>query len=857
MKLKPSWQLIVLGVLLVWALLAQASYSGFVVYTQLSNHAAVELPFHRTSHLTRTIGSIPPEYQGSGLRKGDEVVALDGQKVEGLKELDSMPLHIQPGETMTVTVERHIGDRTSRLDLPVRAQRPPVTPLKWAIILGLIVFLPLSCLLVGFYIAFARPSDPLAWITMAMLISFGNIGGSGTSWALPSPWRELLFVYHPILSNTWPLWLVLFALYFPRPFPWIARWKWLIWVLAAPPLVLLSLDIYANFEAGAHIAKLGGLAAFEHGADHVITLLFTVYIFGFFFFLGWKGGVLKNPDAKRRLRLMVQGCSLSLVPLFPVVLAEQGVIPAMPAWLTTICLLMLVIFPITMAYVIVVQRAMDVRMVVRLGVRYSVASNGLRLVRLILIIAVAAVTSRLALQSSQRLEAIAIAGVGAAVIIGFRRLASRLSLWMDRRFFRDAYNAEMVLTELSTSVSTIRDKGLLIETVAQRIAAALHIDQIAVLLDTGGRFAPAYSMGFAGSSPVSGIPPESATTRLLARQHSPSQVYFDDPQSWVHDAPASEQTVLRDLNTQVLLPLSIRQRMLGLISLGPKRSEAPYSPADLQLLGAVASQTGLALENAELTENIRHEVAQRERLNRELEIARDVQQRLFPQSLPVVKGLDFAGYCRPAEGVGGDYYDFIRLPNSCLGIAIGDVSGKGIAAALMMASLQASLRGQTIKPSATLSEMIQHINKLVFEASAVNRYATFFYSEYDPNQRTLRYVNAGHNPPILLRRNGSDPVIIRLENGGTVIGLFAEIPYCESQVQLESEDILVAFTDGISEAMDSNDDEFDEARLIQAIEECETRTAADAITYILAHVDAFTAGAPQHDDMTLVVVRVQ
>ncbi|MBV9443518.1 MAG: SpoIIE family protein phosphatase, partial [Acidobacteriaceae bacterium] len=153
--------------------------------------------------------------------------------------------------------------------------------------------------------------------------------------------------------------------------------------------------------------------------------------------------------------------------------------------------------------------------------------------------------------------------------------------------------------------------------------------------------------------------------------------------------------------------------MLGIISLGPKQSEAPYSKADLHLLGAVASQTGLALENADLTERIRHQIAQRERLDRELEIAREVQQRLFPQKLPLVQGLDFAGYCRPALGVGGDYYDFIRLPDTCLGIAVGDVSGKGIAAALMMACLQASLRGQTIKPCATLSEMIQHINRLV------------------------------------------------------------------------------------------------------------------------------------------------
>jgi sigma-B regulation protein RsbU (phosphoserine phosphatase) len=333
-------------------------------------------------------------------------------------------------------------------------------------------------------------------------------------------------------------------------------------------------------------------------------------------------------------------------------------------------------------------------------------------------------------------------------------------------------------------------------------------------------------------------------------------VYFDDPQSWVHGTSEGEQLALHRLETQVLLPVCLDTKILGIISLGSKLSELPYSKADLQLLSAVAAQTGLALENAHLTESIRKEVAQRERLDRELEIARDVQQRLFPQKLPVVKGLDFAGYCRPAEGVGGDYYDFIHLATGSLGIAVGDVSGKGIAAALMMASLQASLRGQTIKPCETLSEMIQNINGLVYEASAASRYATFFYAQYEPTTRKLRYVNAGHNAPMLRRAKGDGFEFLRLEEGGTVIGLFPSTPYREAEIELQAGDVLVAFTDGISEAMNHAEEEFDEERLMSAIRKCPTLSAAHISSHILEHVDAFTAGAKQHDDMTIVVVRL-
>ncbi len=845
-----------MGALLLWALLAQAAYSGYVVYLQSQKWSTLHLPF-TTTELTLRIDRLQPGYEGSGLKQGDQIIVLDGQSVRGEQDLDDLRFQLHDRETLTVTVDRDSNGRHAFLNIPVQIHRTPERVFGWPIVIGLSVFLPLSCLAVGFWVAFARPLDPLAWITLAMLLSFGHVAGSGTSWAIWSPWRELLFLYHPILSNTWPLWMILFAFYFPVPFPWIRKFQWLIWVLAIPSVVLTALDIYANFEAGSHISKLSWLAAFEASSNLPVTFLFTAYILAFFCLLTAKKRILPNNDAKRRLQVMIWGCTLSLVPLFPVALSDRGVSPEMPVWLTTICLLMLVLFPITMAYVIVVQRAMDVRMVVRLGVKYAIASTGLRVARLLLILAVAVITADLARQSGHRWEALAIAALGTGVILGFGHLARRASRWMDRRFFREAYDAELVLSELSNSVATIRDKNVLIETVTQRIAESLHVGRIAVLLEHGERYEPVYARGFHGSEPPVEFKRDTATVRMLKRLHSPSKIYFDDPQSWVHGTSAKEQSALKTLESQVLLPVNLNNRMLGIISLGPKRSEAPYSRADLQLLGAVASQTGLALENAELTESIRQEIVQRERLDRELEIAREVQQRLFPQTLPCVQGLDFAGYCRPALGVGGDYYDFIRLPESCLGIAIGDVSGKGIAAALMMASLQASLRGQTIKPCSTLSEMVQHVNKLVYEASAENRYATFFYAQYDPGARLLRYVNAGHNAPILYRKTDGHAEIIRLEEGGTVIGLFAEYPYQEARFSMRPGDILVAFTDGVSEAMNRREDEFDEGRLIQAIRESESRTAADTITHVLDRVDAFTAGAQQHDDMTLVVVRVQ
>jgi transcriptional regulator len=240
---------------------------------------------------------------------------------------------------------------------------------------------------------------------------------------------------------------------------------------------------------------------------------------------------------------------------------------------------------------------------------------------------------------------------------------------------------------------------------------------------------------------------------------------------------------------------------------------------------------------------------------RELEIARDVQQRLFPQDYPAVAGLECAGACRPAFEVGGDYYDFIRFSETELGIAIGDVSGKGISASLLMATLRAYLRGQTALGEADLCRLMSNLNRFVHESSATERYATFFYGRYDSSTRELIYVNGGHNPPLLFSGTDGSARVVRLETGGPVIGLLPDCSYEQGRVSLEAGDVLVAFTDGISEARNAAELEWGEERLTAAIQSNRALAARELIRHIMAEADGHVAAAPQHDDMTLVVLR--
>jgi sigma-B regulation protein RsbU (phosphoserine phosphatase) len=487
-------------------------------------------------------------------------------------------------------------------------------------------------------------------------------------------------------------------------------------------------------------------------------------------------------------------------------------------------------------------------------VRYGIATLAVRTAWIVLTVAIVLFTVNLSYHSASTWQALFEGQTGVLCLLVTAWIAIRLKQWVEHRYQRDIHDGERILSDLSHSIAGIRDTKALLNIVGRCLVEALHAEPIAILLDKGRGYELAYSSR-------SGLPPStikntSPVLRHLQRLQGPAKSDSDDPQSWVNGLPEADRNMLTAVDCKVVVPMTVDRRIVGIMTVGPKRWDMPWARADLQLLMAAGSQTALALENSRLTDDIRAEIAERERVNRELEIAREVQQRLFPQSLPQVQGLDFAGYCRPALGVGGDYYDFIRLDNGSLGIAVGDVSGKGIAAALMMASLQASLRGQTITMCTSVAEMIERINRLVFEASAENRYATFFYAAYDPSTYTLRYVNAGHNPPILLRKGESSTCVHRLEEGGTVIGMFPGSPYREETLELLRGDILIAFTDGITEALNDHEAEFGEQSLIDSVLLQDSRSAADIISAILKRVDSFTLGTPQHDDMTLVTVRV-
>ena len=239
------------------------------------------------------------------------------------------------------------------------------------------------------------------------------------------------------------------------------------------------------------------------------------------------------------------------------------------------------------------------------------------------------------------------------------------------------------------------------------------------------------------------------------------------------------------------------------------------------------------------------------RLDQEFAIATQVQSRLFPQSLPQLKSLEYAGVCIPARAVGGDYYDFLSLSPDRLGFVIADVAGKGIAAALLMANLQANLRSQFALALEQPQRLLQKVNRLFCDNTPDGAFATLFFADYDDSSGFLRYINCGHLCALLLRRDDS---VDRLEPTSTVLGLFKTWECALGESHLHPGDLLALYTDGVTESMDLAEEEFGEARLIDSLRRHRHHPPQSLLTSIVADVRAFTPHE-QHDDITLIIAK--
>ena len=313
--------------------------------------------------------------------------------------------------------------------------------------------------------------------------------------------------------------------------------------------------------------------------------------------------------------------------------------------------------------------------------------------------------------------------------------------------------------------------------------------------------------------------------------------------------PELAQAALQIEPGAIVFPIRTGEESMGVVVCGPRLAGVPYTPSDVEFGAGLIAQAAVAFENAWRLE----EILLRKQMEQELAIAASIQESLFPSKLPALAASDIAARNRQARQVGGDYYDVLPLGGGSGRhlLCVADISGKGLPASLLMANIQATLRAIARTPI-PLAELATLANSLLFASTPSNRFATAFLLDYDPQTGSCTYVNGGHNEGIVLRRDGAVELLVTT---GLPLGLFAKAAYEEGKVQLEPGDLLMLYSDGVTEASNINEEDFEMERVIEVLKSHRECGAAELADRMLKTIDAFVGAAPQHDDITLMVMK--
>jgi sigma-B regulation protein RsbU (phosphoserine phosphatase) len=402
-----------------------------------------------------------------------------------------------------------------------------------------------------------------------------------------------------------------------------------------------------------------------------------------------------------------------------------------------------------------------------------------------------------------------------------------------------------ILNDIAIAITSTQTLDKIIELIVQRCIKHLNVSQGAVMILEEADNEKPFQTVIRRQDSSKEILPYRFDTQLtgwMLKNKAPlliNDIKNDERFSFGADENLPVKSILS-------VPMTLQGKMIGLVTLFNKKAETGFSADDKRLLSIISAQSAHVLENARLLEKEKQLV----RLEEEYRMAKEIQLNILPKEIPVIQGYDIYAINIPAKEVGGDYYDFIKLPNDKMGLCLGDITGKSLPAAMLMANLQATLRGQALIDQ-SIKNKIKNSNKLLINSTSNNRFATLFYSELDYKNHLFNYCNAGHDPPINILNNE----VIRITEGGLLLGCFDFAEFEEGKKSFEVGEIFVVFSDGIAEAMNEFDEEFGEEKLINIIQANLNLSSKEIVDIIVKEVKLHSAKVDQSDDITIMVIK--
>ncbi|MFN0107395.1 MAG: SpoIIE family protein phosphatase [Blastocatellia bacterium] len=782
------------------------------------------------------------------LQLGDEIVAINGIKImenPGVLLNSDNP----PGTRLTLTVRRAGELRDATITTVPYATGVRFDPIHYSSILFL---------LTGWAVFLLRPEDKQACLLAVMLATLvGLVGNNAVN--LPS-WLAVVagfgaatsLIFFPVFAH--------FFLIFPEPSPLLRRWQRLEFWLYLPfflvilPVfgpgrlapVLLSWVLKIRWNRFDFVAQLPIIAYLAAG---LISLVINYQV--------------ADHIARRRLRVVMAGSVAGFLNLLILILGGptglQERLPAVWSWLEKAIYVTLPLVPLSFVYAIVRHKVIPVSLIIRRGVRYVLVSRGSVLIEAaVVILAVTVVLTYIF--SRFRPSGIVIGTVSAAVAIFVWKLETRLhekylAPIIDRKFFRESYNSHQIIADLTDSLRSTTSLPQLCEQVATKIQTALQTENVVVLLrdEATGNYLSGYSCEFNSADG------KAVVCQQPFRLHRDSLAVaklFESGQPL--EADSFDDDDLRKMKSALLLPLTTKQNMPGLISLGARLGDLPFSGEDKVLLMSVAAPTTFAIENSRLVERMIEEARRREEIEaeslqraKELEEARQLQISMLPKTIPSLPNLEIAAFMKTATEVGGDYYDFHLSDDGTLTVAVGDATGHGLKAGTMVTAMKSLFHCLVLEP-----ELVPMLSQSSRVLKAMNLRSLFMgLTMAKLRGRELKLSCAGM-PPVFIYRQLTG-LVEEVSIQAMPLGSVTTYVYRERVLQIETGDIVVMMSDGLPERFNGEGEMFDYDRVRESLIEAARKSPQEIVEHLATAGDVWANGLPQDDDVTLVVLKLK
>lgn len=779
-----------------------------------------------------------PDWPGyaAGLKYMDRIVSVDGEPVRDGQQIVDWARGKTPGTPVHYVVESQ--GTTRDVTIPVHTFR-----LKDFLIVFLAPYIfGVAVFVLGSIVYVLKPNIHSSWIFLLMCFALGTYVGTG--FEIQSSYY-LVYFHYLIIPFVPAAVFHLFSI-FPDRKRVLLRYPFLEYAIYIPAAVIAA--AYLLFLFTYHDGHNLWLIPHPRITTSVNRVFFQGCAVAIVLFLIHSVRKAAEPVARQRARMILFGITVAFLPTVTVHAVVMFLKVTFP-W--NLMVFIGFFFPASIAYSIVRHNLFEADIIIRRTVGYAV-------VTVIVVGAYAAVSLTLnvfigkyQLTQSQVFPIL----FTLSVILVFNPMRNRIQALVDRIFFRKEYDYGEIIDKVSGAITSLLDLGQVLKRLTQTFIEDMFVNTASVMLlaKAGGGFEIYLAEGERKDEVAAKrITQEHPLIKIMSQNKRELTKYdvLEDPK--YQDVSRICARDFEELHASLIVPLVFQEQVIGLLNLGEKKSGKSYNRQDVDLFRAIANQGAIAIENARLfAENL-----EKQRMEEELNIARDLQMSMLPAGCPEIAGFGIAASSASAREVGGDFYDFLDMGKDRFGLIVGDVTGKSVSGALVMSASRSVFR-MLSEGQLGVADIMNRANKRIKKDIKSGMFVALLYAVLDGDSHVLSLCSAGQTQPIHFSARAGKAKLLETEGDRFPLGILDEANYGETQVQLERGDNVVFYTDGIVEAMNEKGEILGFERLL-AVVEGSGGTSADALLKeILKRVNEFAGGAAQHDDITIIVISME